>query len=63
MIREASALLYGMEKQAKTHTSFATYSSDIQLLKLLQSRDDYSLKIFRGGGKRYGLIVRDCTIH
>ena len=32
--------------------------SDGALLKLLQSNDAYSLKIFRGGGKRCGLIVR-----
>ena len=31
--------------------------SDAALLKLLQSNDAYSLRIFRGGGKRCGLIV------
>ena len=33
--------------------------SDAALLKLLQSNDAYSLKIFRGGGKRCGLIVHN----
>ena len=36
--------------------------SDAALLKLLQSNDAYSLKIFRGGGKRCGLIVRNDKI-
>ena len=33
--------------------------SDAALLKLLQSNDAYSLKIFHGGGKFCGLIVRN----
>ena len=36
--------------------------SDAALLKLLQSNDAYSLKIFRGGGKRCGLIVHNDKI-
>jgi hypothetical protein len=36
--------------------------SNSKLLKLLQSHDEYSLKIFRGGGKRYGLVVYDDKI-
>ena len=39
-----------------------TQRSDAALLKLLQSNDAYSLKIFRGGGKRCGLIVRNDKI-
>ena len=31
--------------------------NDAALLKLLQSNDSFSLKIFRGGGKCCGLIV------
>jgi hypothetical protein len=74
MIREHNALLYGMEKQKATTDNVAStfpltfknihrvQRSDIKLLKLLQSHDKYSLKIFRGGGNRYGLIVRDDKI-
>ena len=37
--------------------------SDAALLKLLlQSNDAYTLKIFRGGGKRCGLLVRNDKI-
>jgi hypothetical protein len=65
---------YGMEKQkAPTDDVFSTIPStfkhihrvqriDIPLLKLLESRNNYSLKIFRGGGKRYRLIVHDGKI-
>jgi hypothetical protein len=74
MICEANALLYGMEKQTALTDDVSSafpltfkhihrvQRSDIALLKLLQSHDDYSLKIFRGGGKRYGLIVREDKI-
>jgi hypothetical protein len=64
MIREHKALLYGMEKQKEMGDVVASTFpfSDIKLLKLLQSHDEYPLKIFRGGGKRYGLIVRDDKI-
>ena len=36
--------------------------SDAAVLKLLQSNDAYSLKIFHGGEKRCGLIVRNDKI-
>ena len=64
-IREANALLYGMEKQnaATDNVSGSTFPltfkhihkvqrSDDKLLGVLKSRDEYSLKIFRGGGKQ-----------
>ena len=70
MIREANALLYGVEKQKATTESVSgstfpltfkhihkVQRSDDKLLELLKSHDKYSLKIFRGGGKHYELIV------
>ena len=74
-IREANATLCGVEKHTDSAKDFAsttfplTFSkirnaqrSDAALLKLLQSNDAYSLKIFRGGGKHCGLIVRNDKI-
>ena len=88
-IREANAMLCGVEKQIANVTQgvekrlakrglekcqvFVPYlastnfpltfakilnvqRSDAALLKLLQSNDAYSLKIFRGGGKHCGLM-------
>ena len=74
-IREANAILGGVKKHTVSATHFNsttfpltcskirnTQSSDGALLKLLQSNDAYSLKIFRGGRKRCGLIVRNDKI-
>ena len=64
-IREANATLCGVEKHTDSAKEFACTTfpltflkirnaqrSDAALLKLRQSNDAYSLKIFRGGGKR-----------
>jgi len=74
-IPEANATLCGVEKHTDSVTDFASTTfplmfskirnaqrSDAALLKLLQSNDAYSLKIFRGGGKRCGLIVHNDKI-
>ena len=74
-IGEANTILCGVEKHTDSATDFAnttfplTFSkirnaqrSDAALLKLLQSNDAYSLKIFRGGRKRCRLIVHNDKI-
>ena len=74
-IRKSNAVLCGMEKHQVfvPHFDSTTFPlrfskirnaqrSDAALLKLLQSNDAYSLKIFRGGGKRCGLIIRNDKI-
>ena len=74
-IRKANAVLCGMEKHQVSvphfdSTTFPltfskirnTQRSDAALLKLLQSNDAYSLKIFRRGGKLNRLIVRNDKI-
>jgi hypothetical protein len=70
MIRDTNAHLCGLEKQSSTEDifplTFATIKraqrADSALLKALQSKDDYTLTIFRGGSKTYELIVRDKKI-
>ena len=74
-IREANATLCGVEKRTDSAKDFASTTfpltfakirnaqrSDAALVKLLQSNDAYSLKFFRGGGKRCGLIVHNDKI-
>jgi hypothetical protein len=70
MIRDTNAHLCGLEKQCSTEDiSPLTFSTirraqraDSALLTALQSKNDYTLTIFRGGGKTYELIVRDKKI-
>jgi hypothetical protein len=70
MIRDINAHLCGLEKHSSTDGIFPlTFSTlqraqhaDAALLKALQSKSDYALNIFRGGGKTYELIVRDKKI-
>jgi hypothetical protein len=68
IIRDNIAHLCGLEKQSSTDAVYAfpltfhnitrAQRSDPALLKALQSHEDYTLTIFRGGGKTYEQIVR-----
>jgi transposase InsO family protein len=72
IIRDNNAHICGLEKQSSTEAVYAfplTFNnikraqrSDSALLDALQSKDDYTQTIFRGGGKTYELIVRDKKI-